>query len=93
MNLLDILTIASYIALNVDVIFQIGKIHETKSCEDVSLIGLSIRYAAILIILIKFVTLSELPLILGQVLLTVTFTLYFALAIHYFAKCNKKTGR
>lgn len=90
MNLLDILTIASYIALNVDVLFQIHKIFETKSCDDISLIGLAVRYAAILIILIKFLSLSELPLILGQVLLTVTFTFYLALVGHYFIKCKRK---
>lgn len=90
MNLLDILTIASYIALNVDVLFHITKIYKTKSCDDISLVGLGIRYLAILIILVKFITISEVTLILGQILLTISFTLYFILSVHYFITCRRK---
>jgi hypothetical protein len=45
---------------------------------------MSVRYAAILIILIKFITLSDVPLIIGQGLIVLTFTTYFALALYYF---------
>ncbi len=83
MELLDILTVLSYIALNVDIIFQILRIWRTKSSNDISLIGLSIRYVAILIILWKFISLSDLPLIAGQTLITITVTLYLLLAVSY----------
>lgn len=88
MTLLDLLTLLSYIALNVDILLQIKRIYHTKSSRDLSLFGLSIRYAAILIILIKFISLSDLPLIIGQGLIALTFTTYFALAVYYFANRN-----
>lgn len=83
MPLLDILTILSYVALNIDIIFQILRIWRTKSSNDISLIGLTIRYVAVLVILFKFMSLSDLPLIIGQSLITVTITLYLLLAISY----------
>jgi hypothetical protein len=85
MTVLDLLTVLSYIALNVDIIFQIGRIYKTKSSRDLSLVGMSIRYAAIFIILIKFVSLSDLPLIIGQGLILLTYTTYLALAVYYLA--------
>ena len=90
MNLLDFLTIVSYIALNVDILFQTKQIYKTKSSKDLSLIGLTIRYVAILVILIKFISLSDIPLIMGQGLIVVTFTTYFILATYYFI--NNKRG-
>ncbi len=86
MAFLDIITFASYIALTADVLFQIRCVYRHKSSHDVSITGLGIRYVAILIILYKFWTLGELPLILGQLLLTLTFTLYLFLVILYYKK-------
>ena len=83
MAILDLLTLLSYVALNVDIIFQIKRIYETKSSRDLSIVGMSIRYAAILIILLKFVRISDLPLIVGQGLIVVTFTSYLMLALYY----------
>ena len=83
MSTLDILTLISYVALNVDILFQIARIYRTKSSHDISLIGLSVRYVAVLVILYKFYTLSDLPLIAGQGLITLTITLYFVLAVLY----------
>ena len=91
MVLLDVLTLLSYIALNVDIVFQIRRIYYTKSSRDLSLFGMSVRYAAILIILIKFISLSDLPLIVGQGLIVLTFSTYFALALFYFANRNSRT--
>jgi uncharacterized RDD family membrane protein YckC len=88
MALLDLLTLLSYIALNVDIVLQIRRIYHTKSSRDLSLFGMSVRYAAILIVLFKFISLSDAPLILGQGLIVLTFTTYFALALYYFANRN-----
>jgi uncharacterized RDD family membrane protein YckC len=88
MALLDLLTLLSYVALNVDIMFQLRRIYRTKSSRDLSLFGMSVRYAAILIILFKFISLSDVPLILGQGLIVLTFTTYFALALYYFAHRN-----
>jgi hypothetical protein len=92
MTVLDLLTLLSYIALNVDIVFQIERIYQTKSSRDLSLTGMSIRYAAILIIMIKFMNLSDAPLIIGQGLIVLTFSTYFALALYYFAKGNARTS-
>src|SRR5262249_15546309 len=90
MTILDLLTLLSYIALNVDIVFQIKRIYQTKSSRDLSLTGMIIRYAAIVIILIKFIGLSDVPLIIGQGLIVLTFGTYFALALYYFAKSNSR---
>jgi len=92
MTLLDLLTLLSYVALNVDILFQIRRIHQTKSSQDLSLAGMSIRYTAILIILTKFINLSDLPLIIGQGLILLTYTTYFALALYYFANRHAHTS-
>src|SRR5262249_25989252 len=83
MTILDLLTLLSYIALNVDILFQIKRIYETKSSRDLSIVGMGIRYAAILIILIKFMRISDVPLIIGQGLIVLTFTTYLLLALYY----------
>lgn len=95
MTILDWLTLVSYIALNVDIVLQIKRIYQRKSSEDLSLVGMTIRYAAILIIAFKFLSLGDLPLIIGQGIAVVTFGAYFALAILYFRHRrvkNVKTG-
>lgn len=86
MPLLDVATLFSYVALNVDILLQIKKIYQTKSSRDLSLLGMTVRYVAILIIFIKFLSLSDLPLILGQGLIVLTFTTYLVLAILYYIR-------
>ena len=88
----NLLTLLSYIALNVDIVFQTKHIYQTKSSRDLSLTGMSIRYATILIILIKFISLSDVPLIIGQGFIVLTFSTYFALALYYLAKRNERTS-
>jgi hypothetical protein len=51
---------------------------------------MGIRYAAILIVLIKFIDISDLPLIIGQGLITLTFTTYLAVAVYYFAIATRR---
>ena len=84
MNLLNILTMLSFVALNVDIIFQTKRIYKTKSSHDISLLGLGIRYGAIMIILIKYISLDDTTLFVGQACIAVTFTVYFFLAVSYF---------
>lgn len=91
MDFLDWLTLISYVALNADVLFQIRRIYQTKSSKDLSLFGMAIRYIAIIIILVKFVNLSDITLVIGQSLITITFTVYFGLAIAYFYYHKPKT--
>lgn len=88
MTLLNILTFTSYLALTADVLFQIHCVYKNKSADDVSIAGLGIRYTAILIILYKFYTLGEWPLLFGQMLLAIFFTLYLSLVIVYFKRTH-----
>jgi uncharacterized protein with PQ loop repeat len=90
MNFLDWLTLAAYAAVNIDMVLQAKRIYRTKSSKDLSLVGMTIRYAAIIIVLFKFISLSSLSLIVGQSLTTLTFTVYFVLAVSYF-RHRKKT--
>lgn len=83
MDLLSFITLLSYIALNVDIALQLKRIYQTKSSNDLSILGLGIRYAAIIIIMVKFATLKDIALVVGQGLIVVTFTAYFVLAIIY----------
>lgn len=84
MSTLDLLTLVSFTALNVDIIFQVRKVYKTKSSRDLSLIGMGTRYAAILMILVKFISLSDTVLIIGQGLLVFTFTIYLMLSVYYY---------
>jgi hypothetical protein len=92
MTMLDIITFASYVALTADIVFQIRTIRTTCSSHDISIIGISIRYAAILIILYKFMTLSDWPLVLGQGLLAIVFTAYLTLVLYYRKDRNIEYG-
>lgn len=83
MDTLDIITLLSFFALTADILFQIRNIYTRHSSDDISLTGISIRYVAILVIFYKFYTLSEWPLLIGQGMLAIVFTLYLVLAFHY----------
>jgi uncharacterized protein with PQ loop repeat len=89
MSILNLLTLFAFIALNLDIIFQIIRVRKTKSSKDLSLLGLIIRFIAIIIILIKYIALRDTTLVLGQALIAVTFTIYFSLAILYFFRRKK----
>lgn len=91
MQLLDWLTLISYVALNVDIILEAKRIYRTKSSNDLSLFGMGIRGVALVIILAKFISLNDRALIIGQALIAITFFAYFVLAIRYFRhKLNRK---
>ncbi|GEM_PF-610314 len=81
MDFLDWLTLIAYAAVNIDMVLQTRRIYRTKSSEDLSLLGMTIRYVAIIIVLFKFISLSSVSLIVGQSLTALTFTVYFVLAV------------
>jgi len=83
MNFLNYLTLFAYIALSADVLLQIKHIYHTKSSRDISIAGLAIRFIAIVIILIKFISLGDMPLAIRQTLIAITFTTYLSLTIVY----------
>lgn len=101
MDILNIITLLSYLALTVDIVFQIRHLRHTKSSRDISLTGVMIRYLAIIIIFYKFFTLDEWALVVGQGVLALVFTIYLFLALCYhhekiwlfgslYCKCKEK---
>lgn len=80
---LDILTFVSYIALNVDIFLQNRRVLQTKSSRDISIVGVLVRYAAVIIILVKFFALSDWALILGQLAIVANVTTYLYLVFKY----------
>lgn len=92
MNLLDFLTLLSYVGLNIDILLQAHKIRQMKSSEDISITGLIIRFVAIFVILYKLICVGDIALILGQLLLVITFTAYVILVFSY-AGTKKKPKR
>lgn len=90
MNLLNWLTLFSYAALNVDILLETRRIYTTKSSNDLSVIGMTIRFIVVFIVLAKFISLSDQLLIIGQGAIVLTFTGYFALAIHYMRRRHKR---
>lgn len=97
MNLLNWLTLASYVALNVDLVLQIRRIYKTKSSNDLSIIGIAIRYIVTFVVLAKFISLSDQLLIVSQGTIVLSFTAYFVLAVYYMKHRKKysksKSGR
>ena len=91
MDLLDWLTLGAYLALNVDLILQTRRIYTTKSSNDLSIIGLCIRYVVVFVVLAKFVSLNDHLLMFGQGLIVLTFTAYFFLALYYMRHRKKYT--
>lgn len=93
MALLDLLTLLSYAALNFDIILQIKQLRRTKSAKDLSILGLSVRFAAIIIILIKLVAIADRILIIGQVLILMIFSIYYLYALSYQGSLAKSKAR
>ena len=93
MNLLDFLTLLSFIGLNIDVLLQAHKVRQVKSSEDISISGLLVRFVAIFVILYKMLCVGDLALIAGQALLAITFTSYLVLVLSYVPKAKKRKAK
>lgn len=93
MNLLDLLTLLSFIGLNIDILLQAHKIRQVKSSEDISITGLMIRFVSIFVILYKLLCVGDIALILGQGLLVITFTSYMVLVFSYLPKKKQRKTR
>ena len=93
MNLLDFLTLLSFVGLNIDVLLQARKIREIKSSEEISILGLMVRFVAIFVILYKLICIGDVALIVGQALLAITFTSYMVLVFSYLPKHKKRKTR
>jgi hypothetical protein len=83
MSLLDYLTVLAYVALDVEITIEALKIYHTKSSADLSIFGMVIRLMAIIIVLIKFASIGDIPIFIGQIVILVTFCFYLTLAVRY----------
>lgn len=81
--LINYATLLSYIAFSTDLLLQIARIYRRKSSSDVSWKGIVFRLSGSLIILIKFLTLKDTYLIVGQIIFTLTVVTYLVMAIYY----------
>lgn len=90
MNFLDFITLLSFVGLTVDVLLQAHRVRQVKSSEDISIVGLSVRFFAIFIILYKLIVIGDFALIVGQAMLAIVFTSYLVLVISYLPSKKKR---
>ena len=80
---INYITIIAYLALNLDIIFQIFHISKRKSSKDLSLKGCFMRLFAVLIITIKLFMNGDLYLLIGHGTLTVVYVIYVFMLVYY----------
>ncbi len=73
----------AYAAYIGDGMIQIYHIFKRKSSLDISLKGLSIRILAGTILFLKFLTISEIYLIIGQGLFLLVLIIYLSISVKY----------
>lgn len=79
-------TLVAFGAIAVDLLFQIQRVGRRKSSADISVWGYTIRFVSAFILFAKYFTLADRYLILGQAVVIVLLTLYFALIIRYHSR-------
>lgn len=81
--LISYATVISYVAFSTDLIFQILKIYRRKSSADISAQGTAFRLIGSTIILLKFITVKDPYLIVGQIVFTLTVATYLIMIAKY----------
>lgn len=90
MEIVNILVIISYIALNLDVLLQNYRVYQIRESVDISLTGVVMRLFAVAVLAFKFHLLSEWALYIGQTILAVNVAAYLLLVTRY--RYKKKRG-
>ena len=85
---INLITLGAFIAFISDNLLQGIQIHTQKSSKDVSVIGETIRLSAVILLLVKFISLEDMYLIIGQSIMTVTLFFYYG-SILYYSKYGK----
>ncbi len=83
-------TLVAFGAICIDLVFQILRVWQRKSSEDISIWGYTIRFISAFILLAKYFTLTDHNLILGQAVVIILLTLYFTLIIRYHSKAETR---
>jgi hypothetical protein len=73
----------SFFALGIDLVVQISRLYRRKSSQDISLRGITIRTLGTVVILIKFISLDDIYLIIGQATITIALIIYLAEIFYY----------
>lgn len=76
-------TLISYIAFSIDLLFQILRVYKRKSSLDVSWKGTAFRLVGSTVIFIKFLTLDDTYLIVGQFVFILTVITYLIFVLYY----------
>lgn len=82
-------SIIAYMAFSIDLLMQIFKIQKNKSSDDVTSWGVGIRLMGSCILLLKFITVNDSYLMVGQGLFSLTILAYL-LTVVYFKKKGVK---
>jgi hypothetical protein len=89
-ELINLLVIVSFVALNLDVLLQNYRLYQIRESVDISLSGVALRLFAVIVLATKFHLLDEGALFAGQSLLAVNVAVYLALVTRY--RYKKKRG-
>ena len=92
-NFINILLLFSYIALSVDVVLQIARIEQRHSSRDISIRGDLLRFAAVTVLVIKFVVLGDTVLIIGQSILSALLLIYTIMLIRMRRRKSTKKSK
>jgi uncharacterized protein with PQ loop repeat len=76
-------TLIAFVALYIDMSFQIARIFKRKSSADISIGGVVVRLSATLLFLFRFVAIRDFPLSLGQGLFCAMLAVYVFLLVKY----------
>ncbi|RJO59970.1 PQ-loop repeat-containing protein [candidate division WS5 bacterium] len=79
-------SILAYIAFSVDLLMQILKIHKRKSSDDVSPWGVGTRLVGSTALFVKFFTVQDPFLIIGQGLFSLTILAYLLTVVYFKSK-------
>lgn len=90
MELINLLVVVSFVALNLDVLLQNYRLYQIRESVDISLSGVALRLFAVIILATKFYVLNENALFIGQSILSVNVSIYLILVTRY--RYKKKRG-
>ena len=76
-------TIIAFIAFTTDNIIQSSRVLKLKRSDDVSIRGETIRVIAVVLLFIKFLTTTDMYLIIGQGVFGISLLIYYGLLIKY----------
>lgn len=90
MELINLLVIISFAALNLDVLLQNYRLYRIHESVDISLTGVVLRLFAVIVLAAKFYILGEAALFTGQAILVINVLAYLVLVTRYHFKKKRR---